>query len=87
MEKHYNSIVRTMPKKDEEIEGEDAPSVPFTITLPANIIPIIVNDVGAARVWGGRRATICANLILDMLKRLDHEGTITLPKVTDRRRR
>jgi hypothetical protein len=87
METHCNSIDKTMPKKDEEIEGEDAPSVPFTITLPANIIPIIVNDVGAARVWGGRRATICANLILDMLKRLDQEGTIRLPKAIDPRRR
>jgi hypothetical protein len=85
MELHCNSIVYRMPEKPEEkAEEEDAPGVPFTITLPADVIPIIVNDVGAARVWGRKRATICANLILDMLKRLDKEGTIRLPRTADK---
>jgi len=57
-------------------EEDEPPSVPFTIRLQPEIIDIIEKDVAAAKYWGKRRATICANLILDILKRLDKEGTI-----------
>jgi hypothetical protein len=60
----------------ESTQDDEPPSVPFTIRLQPEIIEIIEKDVAGAKYWGKRRATICANLILDILKRLDAEGTI-----------
>jgi hypothetical protein len=65
-----------MAKTDEEGTG----GVSFNITLSQEVIDIIENDVAAAKLWGKRRATISANLIVDMLKRLGAEGIIRLPK-------
>lgn len=60
----------------EGAQDDEPASVPFTIRLQPEIIEIIEKDVAGAKYWGKRRATICANLILDILKRLDSEGTI-----------
>jgi hypothetical protein len=60
----------------EGAQDDEPPSVAFTIRLQPEIIEIIEKDVAGAKYWGKRRATICANLILDILKRLDAEGTI-----------
>ena len=46
-------------------EGE---SKEFTITLPTDAIEMIEGGLIPFGIWGKRRATICAALILDMLK-------------------
>jgi hypothetical protein len=66
-------------KKDEG----DTQGVSFNITLQPDIIEIIEKDVAAAKLWGKRRATICSNLIVDMLKRLGADGVIKLSKPGD----
>jgi hypothetical protein len=49
----------------------------FNITLPNEIIETMM-DLLPSKAWGTNRAEIARQLIIDMVKRLDAEGTVRL---------
>jgi hypothetical protein len=62
---HCNSIVSTMAgKADPETEQ-------FSITLPIEAIEMIENGLIPRGIYGKKRASVAAQLILDMLKTRD----------------
>jgi hypothetical protein len=62
MEFHCNSIVSTMADKS------DPDTKQLSITLPLDAVEMIDNGLILFGLYGKRTATICASLILDMLK-------------------
>lgn len=62
MEFHCNHILSDMRSK------ADGDSEQFSITLPVDAIEMIEQGLKPFGLYGKRRATICANLILDALK-------------------
>jgi hypothetical protein len=62
MEFHCNSIVCAMAGKG------DPETDQFSITLSLDAIEMIENGLIPFGLYGKKRATVCANLILDRLK-------------------
>jgi hypothetical protein len=55
---------------------EDQDTSQFSITLPLDAIEMIENGLIPFGLYGKKRATVCANLILDMLKTPAVQGHI-----------
>jgi hypothetical protein len=62
MQTHCDSIVCAMAGKS------DSETDQFSITLPLDAIEMIEKGLIPFGLYGKKRATVCANLILDMLK-------------------
>ena len=57
-------------------EQGDGEGVQITIRLPPDAVEMIENGLIPFGLYGKKRATICANLILDMLKTQDVRNQI-----------
>jgi hypothetical protein len=68
MEFHCNSIVSTVPDNPE--------TIPFTISLPVEAIEEIEQGLIPFGLYGKKRATVAAGLIVEALRRPDVQANI-----------